>query len=63
MAESDDSVWPTDGPSVGETAERPRPVVRADIERCIEISGDRNRLHNEEATRATQFGDIVVQGA
>lgn len=63
MATSNGSAWPNGAPSVGETAERSRTVEREDIKRFIEISGDRNPLHyDEEAARATQFGEIVVQG-
>lgn len=63
MAESNDQIWPNGAPSVGETAERTRTVEREDIERFTEISGDRNPLHYDEAAaRATQFGEIVVQG-
>lgn len=63
MADSNGSVWPSGAPGIGETAERSRTVERADIERFTEISGDRNPLHyDEEAARATQFGEIVVQG-
>lgn len=64
MAASDDTTWPNGAPSVGETAERPRTVEREDIELFTEISGDRNPLHDDEdAARATQFGEIVVRGA
>ncbi|MFW6153558.1 MAG: MaoC family dehydratase [Halobacteriota archaeon] len=63
MPDSSDSAWPRGAPSVGETAERSRTVEREDIRRFTEISGDRNPLHfDEEAARATQFGEIVVQG-
>lgn len=63
MAEAPDSAWPNGAPSIGDTAERSRTVERADIERFTAISGDRNPLHyDEEAARATQFGEIVVQG-
>lgn len=63
IADSNDSVWPEVAPSVGETAERSRTVEREGIRRFTEISGDRNPLHYDEvATRATQFGEIVVQG-
>lgn len=63
MAGSNDSAWPNDSPSVGDTAERSRTVKREDIERFTAISGDRNPLHyDEEAAEASQFGEIVVQG-
>lgn len=63
MADSSDTVWPNDAPSVGETAERTRTVEPEDIKRFTQISGDRNPLHyDEEAARRTQFGEIVVQG-
>lgn len=63
MADSDDSAWPQKRPSVGETAERTRTVEREDIVRFTDISGDRNPLHyDEDVARATQFGEIVVQG-
>lgn len=63
MADSDDPAWPRGAPSVGETAERSRTVEREDVRRFTEISGDRNPLHyDEEVARATQFGEIVVQG-
>jgi acyl dehydratase len=63
MADSNDSAWPNGPPSVGETAERSRSVAREDIERFTAISGDRNPLHyDEQAARASRFGEIVVQG-
>lgn len=63
MAESNDSVWPSGRPSVGETAERSRTVEPEDIERFTDISGDRNPLHYDTAAaEASQFGEIVVQG-
>lgn len=63
MAESSDSAWPHGAPTIGETAERTRTVEREDIERFTEISGDRNPLHyDQEAAKASQFGEIVVQG-
>lgn len=50
-------------PKVGETAELTRRVSADDIVRFTEISGDRNPLHyDEEAARASRFGEIVVQG-
>lgn len=57
------NVWPRGVPRVGQRAERSRRVESRDIERFTEISGDRNPLHyDEEAARATRFGEIVVQG-
>ncbi|HEX5131494.1 MAG TPA: MaoC family dehydratase [Candidatus Krumholzibacteria bacterium] len=56
-------VWPNGMPSVGDRAERSRPVLARDIELFTEISGDRNPLHYDEAlAKATRFGGIVVQG-
>jgi acyl dehydratase len=56
-------VWPHGIPEVGERAQRSRQVSDRDIELFTEISGDRNPLHYDlEAARATQFGEIVVQG-
>jgi acyl dehydratase len=56
-------VWPNGIPAVGQKAQRSRAVTAHDIELFTEISGDRNPLHyDEEATRATRFGGIVVQG-
>ena len=50
-------------PSVGDTAELSRRVTAEDIVRFTEISGDRNPLHyDEEAAKASRFGEIVVQG-
>jgi len=50
-------------PAVGDTAERSRSVEARDIELFTAISGDRNPLHyDEEAAKATRFGEIVVQG-
>jgi len=50
-------------PVVGDTAQRSRTVGPHDIEHFTEISGDKNPLHyDEEAARATRFGEIVVQG-
>ncbi|MPZ73322.1 MAG: acyl dehydratase [Nitriliruptorales bacterium] len=58
-----DAVWPAGSPAVGDRAQRSRSVSREDIERFTEISGDRNPLHyDEEAARASHFGEIVVQG-
>ena len=56
-------VWPHGMPLVGQKAERSREVTQRDIELFTEISGDRNPLHyDEEAAKATRFGEIVVQG-
>lgn len=58
-----DTTWPHGVPEVGRTARRTREVRSADIERFTEISGDRNPLHyDQEAARASRFGEIVVQG-
>jgi acyl dehydratase len=47
----------------GDYAELTRTVGPRDIELFTEISGDRNPLHyDEEAARASRFGEIVVQG-
>jgi acyl dehydratase len=57
------AVWPAGPPTVGERAQRSRPVSQEDIERFTQISGDRNPLHyDEEAARRSRFGGIVVQG-
>jgi acyl dehydratase len=62
MGEKTD-VWPHGIPAVGDVAERSREVRGRDIELFTEISGDRNPLHyDEEAAKATRFGEIVVQG-
>jgi acyl dehydratase len=56
-------VWPHGPPEAGQRAERSRSVVREDIERFTEISGDRNPLHYDQDFAArTRFGEIVVQG-
>lgn len=56
-------VWPHGVPEIGDKAERSRKVSPRDIELFTEISGDRNPLHyDEEAAKATSFGEIVVQG-
>jgi len=56
-------IWPNGAPQVGDIAEMRRTVTATDIERFTEISGDRNPLHYDlEAARASQFGEIVVQG-
>ena len=48
---------------MGDTAELSRQVTGKDILRFTEISGDRNPLHyDEEAAKASRFGEIVVQG-
>ena len=50
-------------PRVGETARRTRRVRREDIALFTELTGDRNPLHyDQEAARATRFGEIIVQG-
>jgi acyl dehydratase len=50
-------------PAPGATASRTRTIGERDIELFTEISGDRNPLHyDEEAARASRFGEIVVQG-
>src|SRR5262245_49825361 len=55
--------WTRDVPRVGQKAERSRTVEPGDIELFTRISGDRNPLHyDEEAARASRFGEIVVQG-
>ncbi len=55
--------WPKGPPSVGDSAERSRKIGPRDIELFTEISGDRNPLHyDEEAVKATKFGEIGVQG-
>jgi len=47
----------------GDTASLTRVVSEEDIARFTAISGDRNPLHyDEEAARASRFGEIVVQG-
>src|SRR5262245_66393131 len=57
------TAWPKGAPKLGQRAERSRRVERRDIELFTEISGDRNPLHyDEEAARASRFGEIVVQG-
>jgi acyl dehydratase len=63
VVSSETEVWPSGAPEVGDTARRSRKVTTADIERFTAISGDRNPLHyDEEAARASRFGEIVVQG-
>jgi acyl dehydratase len=55
--------WPTKPPAVGQRARRSRTVTADDIAGFTAISGDRNPLHyDEEAARASRFGEIVVQG-
>ncbi len=47
----------------GDTASLTRTVSGEDIVHFTAISGDRNPLHyDEEAARASRFGEIVVQG-
>ena len=56
-------LWPRGAPRVGQRAERRRQVEAEDIRRFTDISGDRNPLHyDEEAARASRFGEIIVQG-
>ncbi|HVS12682.1 MAG TPA: MaoC family dehydratase [Thermoanaerobaculia bacterium] len=56
-------VWPAGMPAVGQRARRSRLVTADDIVRFTEISGDHNPLHyDEEAARASRFGEIIVQG-
>jgi acyl dehydratase len=63
MAKPATDVWPRGVPAVGQKAQRARTVRREDIALFTEISGDRNPLHyDEEAARASRFGEIVVQG-
>jgi acyl dehydratase len=63
MSSDRDQAWPRGAPRVGQIARRSRTVTSKDIERFTEISGDRNPLHyDEEAARASRFGEIVVQG-
>ena len=55
--------WPDGAPEVGDRAEMTREVSAEDIRRFTELSGDRNPLHyDEEAARASRFGEIIVQG-
>jgi acyl dehydratase len=55
--------WPRGVPQVGAIAERSRTIGAKDIELFTAISGDRNPLHyDQEAVKATKFGEIVVQG-
>ncbi|MDV3125962.1 MaoC family dehydratase [Mycobacterium sp. 21AC1] len=50
-------------PQVGQFAEMSRTVGDNDIALFTDISGDRNPLHyDEDAARASRFGEIVVQG-
>jgi acyl dehydratase len=50
-------------PRVGQKAERSRLVRPEYIALFTELSGDRNPLHyDEDAARASRFGEIVVQG-
>ncbi len=60
---TEDNVWPSGIPTVGQRAERTREVSPEDIEMFTAISGDRNPLHyDEEVARATSFGEVIVQG-
>jgi acyl dehydratase len=57
------SSWTHRTPRPGDRAELSRTVEAADIERFTQISGDRNPLHHDEqAARASRFGEIIVQG-
>jgi acyl dehydratase len=57
------TAWPSGAPRPGDRAALSRRVEAADIRRFTEISGDRNPLHyDEDAARASRFGEIVVQG-
>jgi acyl dehydratase len=57
------TAWPRGAPRIGQRAERSRLVKPEYIRLFTEISGDRNPLHyDEEAARASRFGEIVVQG-
>ncbi len=50
-------------PRVGDTAEMSRTITADDIDLFSRISGDYNPLHyDEEAAKASRFGEIVVQG-
>jgi acyl dehydratase len=56
-------VWPGGRPEIGEQAKLSRKVEAGDIESFTRISGDKNPLHyDEEAAKASRFGEIVVQG-
>lgn len=58
-----EAAWPKGAPRVGQRAELTREVEADDIRRFTGISGDRNPLHyDEEAARASRFGEIIVQG-
>jgi acyl dehydratase len=60
---TESEVWPRGIPTVGQKARRSRTVTARDIELFTEISGDCNPLHyDEEVTKNTRFGGIVVQG-
>lgn len=57
------AAWANGPPRPGDRASLSRRVEAADIRRFTEISGDRNPLHyDEEAARASRFGEIIVQG-
>lgn len=48
---------------IGQVAEMSRKVTSEDIVNFTQMSGDLNPLHyDEEAARASKFGEIVVQG-
>lgn len=49
--------------TIGQTAELSRTVTSDDIVKFTDISGDNNPIHyDEDAAKATKFGEIVVQG-
>jgi acyl dehydratase len=57
------SIWPNGAPQPSDRAELSRKVRQEDIELFTRISGDRNPLHHDEqAARASRFGEIIVQG-
>jgi acyl dehydratase len=57
------SAWGGKPPKPGQRAQRSRLIKPEYIRLFTEISGDRNPLHyDEEAARASRFGEIVVQG-
>jgi acyl dehydratase len=57
------SGWAAEPPKPGQRAQRSRLIKPEYIRLFTEISGDRNPLHyDEEAARASRFGEIVVQG-
>lgn len=63
MSTDGPAVWPQGAPCAGDTARRSRTVTREDIRRFTQLSGDCNPIHYDEGlARASQFGEIVVQG-